>query len=103
MTDSYEEMIGAALLGDDAEKEKQLRRVDCKLWASNKIFCECGAVHDQRKIQILKNAEDKIVGVCCHNCRKKAEDALKAKDLTALIGWTWNNWDWSTTIVHVEE
>jgi hypothetical protein len=95
---SFEGMVGHALLGDDAEKEKQLRRIDCKLYASQKMFCECGNVHDQRKISILKDGTGKIVGVCCPKCRQLAESKLKGKDLSNLAGWTWNNWTESAVV-----
>ena len=100
---SFEAMIGRALLGDDKEKELQFIRIDCKHYAMNKMFCDCGNILDQKKIQLLKNDTDRIVAVCCEECRKTAENKLKAKDLTGLIGWTWSNWDWKTSIVHVAE
>ena len=90
---SYEQMIGRAIMGDDADKDTQMRRVDCKMYASQKIFCECGDVHDQKKIQILRNHEGAIQGVVCRKCRTRAEETiLLAPDSTGLRGWTWDNW-----------
>jgi len=86
---NYEAMIGKALLGDDKEKTRQMIRVDCKMYASTKMFCECGQVHDQKKIQILRDDKETIKAVCCRDCRTKAETQFAGKDLP---GWTWANW-----------
>lgn len=93
MSDSYGSMIGRALLGDDAEKQKQMVRVDCKMFASNRMFCECGVCFDQKKIQILRDATGKTKAVCCQDCRLKAEKQFAGQ---SLPGWLWLNWQDTT-------
>lgn len=86
---NYEAMIGKALLGDDKEKNRQMIRVDCKMYASTKMFCACGQCFDQKKIQILRDETETIKSVCCRDCRTKVETKFAGHDLP---GWTWANW-----------
>lgn len=106
MTDetSYESMIGTAILGDHTEKERQMRRVDCKMYASQKMFCECGTIHDQKKIQILKDDSGTVKAVCCPACREKAMRMIDSiEKCRALNRWSWNNWDSSELIANMSE
>lgn len=90
---TYEGMIGRAILGDDTEKTRQMIRVDCKLYASQKMFCDCGTIFDQKKIQILRDQDETVKAVCCMACRQKAQEKLSSvSDTTGLSGWTWANW-----------
>jgi hypothetical protein len=97
---SFEGMVGRAIFGDDKEKNLQMIRIDCKLYASQKIFCECGGILDQKKIQILRDENEKVKAVCCQKCREKAEEKFQGVNVASgLRGWTWANWDWVTTVV----
>ena len=101
-TTSFEGMIGRALLGDNEEKELQLIRIDCKSYAMQKMFCDCGDILDQKRTNILRDANGKDKAVCCDNCRAASMKKLKVKDLPALTGWTWANWSGSSELVHVD-
>lgn len=97
---SFEGMIGRALLGDNEEKELQLIRIDCKSYAMQKMFCDCGAILDQRRTNILRDATGKDKAVCCDNCRTNAIKALKKhQDVNGLAGWTWNSWTGSIGVI----
>ena len=48
----YEEIIGQALLTGD--HDKAMRQMTCKLAASHRMFCGCGAVHGQKKIHVVE-------------------------------------------------
>lgn len=90
---SFEGMIGRAIIGDDQEKELQLIRIDCKSYAMQKMFCDCGAILDQRRTNILRDETGKDKAVCCDNCRAAAEKKLLGvSDTTGLKGWSFSNW-----------
>ena len=91
---SFEGMIGRALLGDDKEKELQLIRIDCKHYAMQKMFCDCGNILDQMRTNILRDASGKDKAVCCDSCRAAAVKKLNGvSDTTGLRGWSFSNWD----------
>lgn len=75
----YEEIIGTALLtGDHATG---MRRTTCKLAASTAMFCQCGAVHDQKKIHVVEvvyaDNSEKTVAALCPACFKEQEPTLQ--------------------------
>lgn len=75
----YEEIIGTALLtGDHATA---MRRTTCKLAASTAMFCGCGAVHDQKKINVVEivyaDNSEKTVAALCPVCFAKQEPTLQ--------------------------
>lgn len=90
MSDTYEEMIGRAILGDEQEKDIQLNRVECKLQASHRMFCKCGNVLDQRTVEILRDERGETRAVSCPDCKIAAQDAFAGH---SLPGWTFSNWD----------
>lgn len=99
---SFEGMIGAAILGDDAEKEKQLRRYDCKLYAMKLVMCGCGQIHDQKKIQLLCDESGEVRTVSCPACREKGQATATAhaeKNPGVYDGWTWQNWNDSSPVI----
>jgi hypothetical protein len=106
---TFEGMIGRALLGDNAEKELQLIRIDCKHYAMQKIFCECGAILDQRRTNILRDRNGKDRAVCCDACRDKAIEALQNvadttdREKQILKGWTFSNWNGRTPVLRKNE
>jgi hypothetical protein len=83
----YEEIIGTALLTGD--HETGIRRTTCKLAASHRMFCGCGAVHDQRKIHVVEivhnDGKEQTIAALCPDCWKKNKTAIKnvAKKATA--------------------
>lgn len=91
MTDTYEEMIGRAILGDEQEKEKQLNRVECKLQASHRMFCKCGNILDQRTVEILRDDKGETIAVYCPECKRAVQEAISEGH--GLQGWTFSNWD----------
>lgn len=90
MSDTYEELIGLAILGDEQEKEKQLIRVECKLQASHRMFCQCGSIFDQKTIEILRDEAGETRAVCCPSCKEKAQQQFAGH---SLPGWTFANWN----------
>ena len=100
---SFEGMIGRALLGDDKEKTLQMIRVDCKHYAMQKMFCECGNILDQKRTNILRDKAGKDKAVCCDKCRRTAETKIQGyPDKTGLSGWTWNNWTGQQNVLAFE-
>ena len=90
---SFEKLVGQALLGDDADKELAMARIDCKHYAMQKMFCDCGNVLDQTSTNILRDNNGKDKSVCCNVCRGKAIESIsRVEDPSGLIGWTFVNW-----------
>ena len=97
---SYESLIGAALLGDDAAKAKSMRRVTCKAAASQKMFCDCGSILDQKTVHVLEmkrkgTEHENTLCACCKACAEK--QGAKLQQIVRLHGaefevyWaTWN-------------
>lgn len=75
----YEEIIGTALLTGD--HETAMRRTTCKLAASTAMFCQCGQVHDQKKIHVVEivyaDSTEKTVAALCPACYVKQEPTLQ--------------------------
>ena len=71
-----ESIIGSALLGIDDNGESVSRevseaRMDCNIYASDRIMCGCGQIHDQETICIFErldgdNWQPFMIG--CDNC-----------------------------------
>lgn len=97
---SYESLIGAALLGDEDAKNKAMRRVTCKLAASQKMFCDCGSILDQKTVHVLEMThketnKESTLTACCKTCAEK--QGAKLQTIVRLHGseyevyWTtWN-------------
>ena len=75
---SISELIGQAILGDDAERETAERRAGIKSAVMLRIQCDCGAILDQRSAALL-TVEGLATGgkksaVVCSNCRPRMEE-----------------------------
>jgi hypothetical protein len=83
----YEQIIGTALLTGD--HDKAMRRTTCKLAASHRMFCGCGAVHDEQKIHVVDivhaDGKEQTIAAMCPSCWTKNEAAIGtvAKKATA--------------------
>ena len=83
----YEQIIGQALLTGD--HDKAIRQMTCKLAASHRMFCGCGAVHDQKKIHVVEiihaDKREETIAALCPACYAKnaAGIASVAKRATA--------------------
>lgn len=69
----YEQIIGQALLTGD--HEKAMRQMTCKLAASHRMFCGCGAVHDQKKVHVVEiihpDKREETIAALCQECYGK--------------------------------
>lgn len=69
----YEEIIGQALITGD--HETGIRRSTCKLAASHRMFCGCGAIHDQRKVHVVEivhaDKQEETIAALCPACYEK--------------------------------
>jgi hypothetical protein len=74
----YEEIIGQALLTGD--HETGIRRATCKLAASHRMFCGCGAVHDQKKIHVIEivhaDKREETIAALCPTCYANNEAGI---------------------------
>lgn len=69
----YEKLVGAAILADNQPaKDRAMARITCKMFASTKMFCGCGAIHDQKKIHVIEivapNGKETTIGALCPKC-----------------------------------
>ena len=75
----YEKIIGTALLTGD--HDKAIRQITCKTAAMTRIFCGCGAIHDQKKIHVVEivyaDNTEKTVAALCPACYAKQEPTLQ--------------------------
>jgi hypothetical protein len=75
----YEQIIGQALLTGD--HDKALRQITCKTAASHRMFCGCGAIHDQRKIHVVEivhnDGTEQTIAALCPECWKKNKAAIE--------------------------
>lgn len=82
-----EKLIAAAILGDDKDKEKALRQLTCKTAASHAMVCECGAIHDMKKIHVIEIVDsdgmEQTLAACCPACFAKHCPRLEAMALKA--------------------
>jgi hypothetical protein len=86
---TYEELVGAALLGDDKAKTDSMRKVTCKLAASTRMFCDCGEVLDQRTVHVLEmvhreTGKESTLTACCKVCAEK--QGAKLQQIVRLHG-----------------
>jgi hypothetical protein len=86
---SYEELVGAALLGDDKQKADSMRKVTCKLAASTRMFCDCGEVLDQSSVHVLEmvhreTGKESTLTACCQTCAIK--QGAKLQQIVRLHG-----------------
>ena len=74
----YEEIIGQALITGD--HDTGIRRATCKLAASHRMFCGCGAVHDQKKVHVVEivhaDGKEETIATLCPACYAKNEDSI---------------------------
>jgi len=69
------EMIGAAILGDDAQRETATRRAGIKSAVMLRIQCECGAILDQQTAALV-TVQGLATGgrrsaIVCSNCQPR--------------------------------
>ena len=79
-TESYEGLVGRAIIGTPNEKVLAMVRVTCKMNASYKVTCVCGSILDQKKIICVEiHADDKETPVTamCPKCWPAFQDALR--------------------------
>ena len=86
---TYEELVGAALLGDDKAKTNSMRQITCKLAASTRIFCDCGEVLDQQTVHVLEmnhreTGKESTLTACCQSCAEK--QGAKLQQIVRLHG-----------------
>lgn len=95
----YEEIIGTALLTGD--HDKAFRRITCKTAASTRMFCGCGAVHDEKKIHVVEivhaDGTEQTIAALCPDCwaknlpaienvaKKAAADYVEAKQEPPIV------------------
>ena len=83
----YEKIIGTALLTGD--HDKSLRQITCKTAASHRMFCGCGAIHDEKKIHVVEivhnDGKEQTIAALCPACWRKNLPAIErvAKKATA--------------------
>tara|TARA_R110000868_G_scaffold394052_2_gene665257 strand:- start:10 stop:330 length:321 start_codon:yes stop_codon:yes gene_type:complete len=79
---SYENLVGAALLGDDKAKTDSMRQITCKLAASTRMVCDCGDILDQSSVHVLEmvrreDGKESTLTACCQSCAIKQGDKLQ--------------------------
>ena len=101
---SFTELIGAAILGDDEERQTAERRAGIKSAVMHRITCDCGAILDQRTASLV-TVEGLATGgrrsaVVCQKCRPSIEQtASRAHELKpGLFRTTLETWTESKTI-----
>lgn len=69
----FEQIIGTALVTGD--HDKALRQIACKTAAITRMFCGCGAIHDQRKIHVIEivhnDGKEQTIAALCPDCYAK--------------------------------
>jgi len=80
--DTYEALIGAAILGDNEAKSTAMRRVTCKAAASQRMFCDCGDILDQKTVHVLEmtrkaDGKESTLTACCKSCAEKQGEKLQ--------------------------
>jgi hypothetical protein len=91
-TESFEGLVGRALIGDPRERDIAECRIVCKSAAMNGITCKCGDVLDQ-KTTVLFERDRAPFKVVCHRCAEKLANALKAPEFkgeSKYAAFTWN-------------
>jgi len=84
----YEKIIGTALLTGD--HDQAMRQITCKTAASHRMFCGCGAIHDEKKIHVVEivhnDGKEQTIAALCPECWQKNKAAIEtvAKKATAL-------------------
>jgi hypothetical protein len=86
---TYEELVGAALLGDDKQKADSTRQITCKLAASTRMFCNCGEILDQSTVHVLEmvrkeDGKESTLTACCKACAIK--QGAKLQQIVRLHG-----------------
>jgi len=98
------EMIGAAILGDDAQRETATRRAGIKSAVMRRIQCDCGAILDQRSAALV-TVQGLATGgrrsaIVCSNCQPRMEEiANRTHEMKpGLFRTTIETWQESTVI-----
>lgn len=101
---SFTELIGQAILGDDAERQTAERRAGIKSAVMHRIQCECGSILDQRTASLV-TVEGLATGgtrsaVVCDKCRPRMEQTAEAvhEQKPGLFRTIIETWDSSQTI-----
>ncbi len=86
---TYENLVAAALLGDDKQKADSMRQITCKLAASTRMFCDCGEVLDQSTVHVLEmvhreTGKESTLTACCKVCAEK--QGAKLQQIVRLHG-----------------
>jgi hypothetical protein len=86
---SYENLVAAALLGDDKQKADSLRQITCKLAASTRMVCDCGDILDQSTVHVLEmvrkeDGKESTLTACCKSCAEK--QGAKLQQIVRLHG-----------------
>lgn len=82
-------LIAQALLGNDEDKETALRQITCNAASSTAMVCECGSIHDERRIHVIEvihnDGKEQTLAACCPQCFAKNLTAIEnvAKKATA--------------------
>jgi hypothetical protein len=79
-TESYEGLVGRAIIGTPEEKVLAMSRVTCKMNASHKMNCVCGGILDQKTIvcvEIHADNKETPVTAMCPKCWPGFQDALR--------------------------
>ena len=78
-----EAMIGQAILGTDEDKARIMRQLTCRTAAAHCVTCECGNIHDEKKIAVVEvideNGKERTLSACCIPCIRK--NAAKIKEI----------------------
>jgi hypothetical protein len=86
---SYENLVAAALLGDDKQKADSLRQITCKLAASTRMVCDCRDILDQKTVYVLEmvhreTGKESTLAACCKSCAIK--QGAKLQQIVRLHG-----------------
>lgn len=95
---SYESLIAKAILaGPGDAQDEQSRRVACKMYASRKMFCDCGAILDQKTIVLVADgpglSADTLAARCpaCVDAAGVALDELSDSRESPLYLQSWHH------------
>ena len=86
---TYENLVAAALLGDDKQKAESTRRITCKSAASTRMVCDCGDILDQQTVHVLEmvhreTGKESTLTACCKTCAEK--QGAKLQQIVRLHG-----------------
>ncbi len=77
-----QKLIARAILGTDEDKETALRQITCNTAARTAMVCECGQIHDEKKIHVVEvihnDGTEQTMCAVCPACFKRHEPRLTA-------------------------